>query len=167
MQWVVKKVNELVKDGVTSVTEMERHLGFYIKKGALWWFCLYQILGTTDLSQVVMTYITSCTGPPYRCVTPKLIKRNWPIRLLNGYKNPPKINCFCDQVRSLHQTFSSQHKKEGGVRGVWIPQTCTEIRINAAQNNTRKPQTALRKLPKNSYILQTAWFCKTAILQLN
>ena len=32
MQWVVKKVNELVKDGVTSVTEMERHLGFYIKK---------------------------------------------------------------------------------------------------------------------------------------
>ena len=29
---VVKKVNELVKDGVTSVAEMERHLGFYVKK---------------------------------------------------------------------------------------------------------------------------------------
>ena len=36
MQWivnrVVKKVNELVKDGVISIAEMERHLGFYIKK---------------------------------------------------------------------------------------------------------------------------------------
>ena len=29
---VVKKVNELVKDGVTSIAEMERHLGFYVKK---------------------------------------------------------------------------------------------------------------------------------------
>ena len=29
---VVKKVNELVKDGVNSVAEMERHLGFYVKK---------------------------------------------------------------------------------------------------------------------------------------
>ena len=28
---VVKKVNELVKDGVTNVAEMERHLGFYVK----------------------------------------------------------------------------------------------------------------------------------------
>ena len=31
---VVKKVNELV-NGDTSVGEMERHLVFYIKKGAL------------------------------------------------------------------------------------------------------------------------------------
>ena len=29
---VVKKVNKLVKDGDTSVAEMEMHLGFYIKK---------------------------------------------------------------------------------------------------------------------------------------
>ena len=94
---VVKKVNELVKDGVTSVAEMERHLGFYVKKE------LYDGLPLPDpgnrrfFSQVVMTYITSCTRLLYRCVTPRLIKRNWPIRLLNGDKNPPKINSFCDQ----------------------------------------------------------------------
>ena len=134
MQWidnrVVKKVNELVKDGVTSVTEMERHLGFQIKKE------LYDSFASAnDFPSRNDTYITSCTRPPYRCVTPKLIKRNWPIRLLNGYKNAPKINSFCDQVWSLHQTFLSQHKKEGGVRGVWIPQNRTEIRINTAQNN--------------------------------
>ena len=28
---VVKKMNKLVKDGVTSVAEIERHLGFYVK----------------------------------------------------------------------------------------------------------------------------------------
>ena len=72
---------------------------------------LCQILVTAVFSQVVMTYITSCTRPLYRCVTPRLIKRNWPIRLLNGNKNPPKINSFCDQVRSLHQEVLSQHKK--------------------------------------------------------
>lgn len=29
---VVKKANELVNGGVTSIAEMERHLGFYVKK---------------------------------------------------------------------------------------------------------------------------------------
>ena len=38
--------------------------------------------------------------------------------------------------------------KKGGVRGVRIPQNRTELRINTAQNNIRKPQTAL-KLPEN------------------
>ena len=37
---------------------------------------------------------------------------------------------------------------EGGVRGVPIPQNRTEIRVNIAQNNIRKLQTAL-KLPTN------------------
>ena len=37
---------------------------------------------------------------------------------------------------------------EGGVRGVRIPQNRTEILMNTAQNNIRKPQTAL-KLPEN------------------
>ena len=54
---------------------------------------------------------------------------------------------------------------EGGVSGVPIPQNRTEIRVNTAQNNIRKPQTAL-KLPGNFKIPQTAWFCKTAIPQL-
>ena len=54
---------------------------------------------------------------------------------------------------------------EGGVSGVRTPQNRTEIRINTAQNNIRKPQTAL-KLPENFKILQTAWFCKTTIPQL-
>ena len=54
---------------------------------------------------------------------------------------------------------------EGGVRGVWIPQNRTEIGINTAHNDIGKPQTAL-KLPENFWILQTAWFCKTAIPQL-
>ena len=33
---------------------------------------------------------------------------------------------------------------EEGVRGVRISKNRTEIRINTAQNNIRKPQTALR-----------------------
>ena len=43
----------------------------------------------------------------------------------------------------------SQKKKglvQGGLR---IPQSRTEIRKNTAQNNTRKQQTALLKLPEN------------------
>ena len=36
---------------------------------------------------------------------------------------------------------------EGDVSGVRTPQNSTEIRINTAQNNISKPQTAL-KLPK-------------------
>ena len=51
---------------------------------------------------------------------------------------------------------------EGGVRGIRTLQNCTDICINATQNNIRKPQTAL-KLPENFSILQTAWFCKTVI----
>ena len=43
---------------------------------------------------------------------------------------------------------SSAKQLEGGVRGVRIPQNRTEIRVNTAQNNIRKPQTAL-KLPEN------------------
>ena len=39
--------------------------------------------------------------------------------------------------------------KEGSVSGVRTLQNRTEIRINTAQNNIRKPQTAL-KLPENS-----------------
>ena len=54
---------------------------------------------------------------------------------------------------------------EGSVRGVWIPQNRTEIGINTAHNDIGKPQTAL-KLPENFWILQTAWFWKTAIPQL-
>ena len=54
---------------------------------------------------------------------------------------------------------------KGGVRGIRIPQNRTEMRINTAQNNMRKPQTAL-KLPVNFLILETTWFCKTAIPQL-
>ena len=37
---------------------------------------------------------------------------------------------------------------EGSVSGVRTPQNRTVIRINTAQNNIRKPQTAL-KLPEN------------------
>ena len=37
---------------------------------------------------------------------------------------------------------------DGGLRGVRIPQSRTEIRKNTEQNNTRKQQTAL-KLPEN------------------
>ena len=37
---------------------------------------------------------------------------------------------------------------EEGVRGVRISKNRTEIRINTAQNNIRKPQTALR-LPED------------------
>ena len=36
-----------------------------------------------------------------------------------------------------------------GVRGIRTPQNGTEIHINTAHNNIRKPQTAL-KLPENS-----------------
>ena len=36
----------------------------------------------------------------------------------------------------------------GGHKGVRIPQNCTELRTNTAQNEIRKPQTAL-KLPEN------------------
>ena len=43
---------------------------------------------------------------------------------------------------------SRQTVFEGGVSGVPIPQNRTEIRVNTAQNNIRKPQTAL-KLPEN------------------
>ena len=77
-----------------------------------------------------------------------LIKRNWPIGWLNGYKNPPKTYSFCNQVRSLHQTFLSKHKKEGDVRGIWIPQNHTEIRKNTAQNNVRKPPWNYPKISK-------------------
>ena len=38
--------------------------------------------------------------------------------------------------------------EEGGVRGVQTLQICTDIRIDTAQNNFKKPQTAL-KLPQN------------------
>ena len=48
----------------------------------------------------------------------------------------------------------------GGVRGVRTLQICTDIHIDTAQNNFKKPQTAL-KLPQNFYVTQTAWFCKT------
>ena len=54
---------------------------------------------------------------------------------------------------------------ERGIRGVWILQNCTDLRINTVQNNLRKLPTAL-KLPENFYIPQTAWFCNTAISQL-
>ena len=54
---------------------------------------------------------------------------------------------------------------QGGRKGVRIPQTRTEMRVNTAQNNMRKPQNAL-KLPENFLILETTWFCKTAIPQL-
>ena len=54
---------------------------------------------------------------------------------------------------------------EGSVSGVRTLQNRTEIRMNIAQNNIRKPQTAL-KLPEDFYMPQTAWFCKTAISQL-
>ena len=37
---------------------------------------------------------------------------------------------------------------DGGLRGVRIPQSRTEIRKNTEQNNTRKQKTAL-KLPEN------------------
>ena len=49
--------------------------------------------------------------------------------------------------------FSQKKKKkgpvQGGLRGLRIPQSRTEIRKNTAQNNTRKQQTALLKLPEN------------------
>ena len=61
----MKKMNKLVKDGVTSVAEIERHLGFCVKEE------LYDGLPLPDpgnhrFSQVVMTYLTSCTRPLYR-----------------------------------------------------------------------------------------------------
>ena len=44
----------------------------------------------------------------------------------------------------------SQKKKKGLVQGgLRIPQSRTEIRKNTAQNNTRKQQSALLKLPEN------------------
>ena len=53
----------------------------------------------------------------------------------------------------------------GGHKGGMNTENRTEILINTAQNNIRKPQTAL-KLPENFKILQTTWYCKTAILRL-
>ena len=46
-----------------------------------------------------------------------------------------------------------------------MPQNRTELRINTAQNNIRKPQTAM-KLRENFKMSQTARFCQTAIMQL-
>ena len=56
---------------------------------------------------------------------------------------------------------TERHVDAEGVRGVRLRQNRTEIRINTAQNNIRKLQTAL-KLAENFWIPQTAWFCTTA-----
>ena len=70
-------------------------------------------------------------------------------------------------VRHVLQPYrrTERHVDAGGVRGVRILQNHTEIRINTAQNNIRKLQTAL-KLAENFWIPQTAWFCTTAMPQL-
>ena len=159
MQWinnrVVKKVNELVKDSVTSVTEMESWASRLLHKK--WNFMIVLPLpdpgnhrffpSRNDIYNIM--YRASIQMRHSKIDQEKLAHKiaEW---LQESLPPPPptKINSFCDQVWSLHQTFLSQHKKEGGVRGVWIPQNRTEIRINTAQNNIRKPQTTL-KLPKN------------------
>lgn len=51
------------------------------------------------------------------------------------------------------------------MKGGTNTQNLTEIRINTTQDSIGKPQTAL-KLPENFQILLTAWYYKTAILQL-
>ena len=80
--------------------------------------------------------------------------------LLNRY--PPKA-CVDRKIMVFSEPKETIY--EGGIRGVWILQNHTEILIKTAQNNIRKPQTAL-KLPENFKILQTTWYCKTAILRL-
>ena len=63
----------------------------------------------------------------------------------------PSLNSL--QLRNISRCVSAgcgdnTTLQEGGVRGVPIPQNRTEKRVNTAQNNIRKPQTAL-KLPEN------------------
>ena len=53
---------------------------------------------------------------------------------------------ICESVL-LKRKHACMHVEEG-VRGVRISKNRTEIRINTAQNNIRKPQTALR-LPED------------------
>ena len=48
---------------------------------------------------------------------------------------------------------TERHVDAGGVRGVRILQNHTEIRINTAQNNIRKLQTALKLAEKNRVVL--------------
>ena len=61
-------------------------------------------------------------------------------------------------MKSTSEVFETA--QEGGVvRGVRILQNCTGIRINTAQNNIRKPQTAL-KLPEISKYRKLLGFVK-------
>ena len=82
------------------------------------------------------------------------------LLLLNRY--PPKA-CVDRKIIVFSELKGTIY--EGGIRGVWILQNRTEIPINTAQNNIRKPQTA-QKLPENFKTPQTTWYCKTAILRL-
>ena len=60
------------------------------------------------------------------------------------------VYVLCSQRQSRENLpFCLLILMEGGVlRGVPIPQNCTEICVNTAQNNITKPETAL-KLPEN------------------
>ena len=65
------------------------------------------------------------------------------IRSFIVYNNILAAHCTFCAFRFIWQAFIM----EGDVSGVRTPQNRTEIRINTAQNNIRKSQTAL-KLPK-------------------
>ena len=107
---VVKKVNELVKDGVTSVAEMETHLGFYVKKE------LYDGLplpdpgnhcffpSRNDIYNIMYTASIQMRQS-------KIDQEELAHKIAEWQQESPKINSFCDQVRSLHQNVLSQHKK--------------------------------------------------------
>ena len=100
------------------------------------------------------TKISVHCGSPGQSVAASLGHRMWFWKLL-------KLG------RHVLQPYrrKERHVDAGGVRGVRIRQNRTEIRINTAQKNIRKLQTAL-KLAENFWIPQTAWFCTTAIQQL-
>ena len=98
-------------------------------------------------------------------------KIKWGKINLKGMKNDKKRQFNCpvtykeNNKKGKGKTLKKQSTSKGCVRGAQIPQNRTELRINTAQNNIRKPLTAV-ELPENFWIPQTAWFCKTAIPQL-
>ena len=61
----------------------------------------------------------------------------------------------CEKCREWH------HQDWGGSKGVLIPQNRTEIRINTAQNNIRKPQTALKFMTRKILNTPNRLFCET------
>ena len=75
---------------------------------------------------------------------------------LHCVNNSPQSAFYTDRLRTSIATWGggggSIRRGGGEVR---ILQNRTEIRLNTAQSNVRKPQIANR---------ETAWYCKTAIL---